>query len=235
MGRRRGFCCGMSSGGFRWGDCGHVLQFSTRACRAGTRWAEQPAYPRSSRPGSRMCSSGTGRHRLAAVMYVRLRSLTELVHEMKRSGSFPCTIAAGSTHHVKACSRAFHCETTCVRRSQAERRATLAMAGALTRCSDIRYALVAVRGNLAGECDRDGESGLRPRLEDLRPVRTMHSRAWSPASRPPRLTLQLRRGNSRALTVVEMGDRAYDRGWRTCVPSEPRTHGRGHLLRVRRV
>ena len=33
--------------------------------------------------------------------------------------------------------------------------------------------------NLARRCDRRGGSGLRPRLEDVRPVRTTHLRAWS--------------------------------------------------------
>ncbi len=35
--------------------------------------------------------------------------------------------------------------------------------------------------NLARECERTRRSGLRPRLADLRPVRTTHSRAWSHA------------------------------------------------------
>ena len=33
--------------------------------------------------------------------------------------------------------------------------------------------------------------------------------------------------------IPRAADRAYARGWRTCVPSEPRTDGRGHLNGVR--
>ena len=83
------------------------------------------------------------------------------------------------------------------------------------RCDHGRETLVWTLGNLAGECDRNGGSGLRPRLEDLRPVRTTHSRAWSPASRSPRVTSQFQRGNSQAPTVKSLAGSTTGAGWRT--------------------
>ncbi len=37
------------------------------------------------------------------------------------------------------------------------------------------------------------------------------------------------------VSVTAVEDRAYARGWRTFVPSEPRTHVRGHVFRARRA
>ena len=46
--------------------------------------------------------------------------------------------------------------------------------------------------------------------------------------------LRFRRGTCAShLSATAMEGRAYARGWRTCVPSEPRTDGRGHLFVAR--
>jgi hypothetical protein len=56
----------------------------------------------------------------------------------------------------------------------------------LTLLGDDRLMTTVVRpwfergiSDLARQCDPRGRSGSRPRLEDVRPVRTTHSRAWS--------------------------------------------------------
>ena len=65
------------------------------------------------------------------------------------------------------------------------------------------------------------EAGVRMLMRvlvfgSLRPVRTMHSRAWS------------RRAGSLEAVGFGKADRADARGWGTFVPSEPCTHVHGH-------